>query len=133
MNKGLGKVIDSKVSEKLAAEFTAKLLYGAANIHYLHLMTPSYSKHVALNELYENLPGLVDTVIEQFQGINDVIDTYPMTGCKYNSNMVTYIKELYDYVESVRYNISNTSHIQSDIDLIQALFASTLYKIKSLS
>ena len=132
MKAGLGNMANGKSPEKLAAEFTAKLLYGAANIHYLHLMTPSYSRHMALNELYTMLPDMVDKVIEQFQGINPVIGSYPVVGCKSDTDMVVYIKSLYDYVESVRYNISDATHIQNDIDNIQAMFASTLYKVKNL-
>jgi len=131
--QGLGNVTNGKVSDKIAAEFTAKLLYGAANLHYLHLMSPSHAKHNALGELYDCLPGLVDTVIEQFQGIHGVIGEYPMAGCKYSSNPITFVQELYDYVENVREGICQTSHIQSDIDMIQAAFASTLYKLKSLA
>lgn len=47
------------------------LLNAAPAIHRLHLKVTgpgSYAQHMALNELYEALPDLVDTVAEGWQG-----------------------------------------------------------------
>ena len=41
-----------------------------------HLKTSKYAAHMALDEYYKEMPELVDTLIENYQGIYGKVDDY---------------------------------------------------------
>jgi hypothetical protein len=45
--------------------------------HLEHFKTDSYSAHKALEKLYNHLPDAVDSFVEQWQGLNGRITSYP--------------------------------------------------------
>ena len=58
-------------------EFILTLLHAATNAHLLHLQSQSYSEHMALGTFYEELPELVDSVVESIQGLTGEIMQFP--------------------------------------------------------
>ncbi len=48
--------------------------------HKAHLKTRSYAQHVALNEWYDGIVPLVDSLVEMYQGEFGVIEDYPDSG-----------------------------------------------------
>ena len=62
-------------------DIISELLDAATKIHFLHLSVTgpgSYAQHIALNELYDALPDLVDTIAESWQGVTGEIPKYKL-------------------------------------------------------
>ena len=116
-----------------AAEFFMTLLHAATSGHVLHLQTRSYSQHVALDGFYSELPGLVDSVIESYQGKYGVVTNYPSGYVVPTGEPLSFVSALSDYVASTRAAIAPDSEIQNDIDGIQSLINSTIYKLRFLA
>lgn len=103
----------------------------ATAAHILHLKTSSYSEHKALQELYEGIIPLLDSLIESFQGIYGKIENFP--NIRENSqNSLEIIGNYYKYIASNRLNLSDKSEIQNDIDTILSFLNSLAYKIREL-
>lgn len=117
--------------EKQAAKFAMMLLNAATVAHILHLQTKSYAQHMALGELYEALPGLVDDVVEAYQGKYGVIGSYPVT-FEMSKDPISFINDLSSFVATYR-DFCEDSEIQNMIDNIAGQIDSTMYKLKNLS
>jgi DNA-binding ferritin-like protein len=112
-----------------------KLLDAAAAFHKLHLKVNgqgAYAAHKALGDLYEQLPGLTDAVLEGYQGAAEVIldfeeENYAKT---LNSveDAVSYIRELSGKVSMLQQMMPYTE-VVNDLDNIKSLFNSTKYKL----
>lgn len=112
-------------------DFIGKLLMAAPVLHMLHLQTDSFAKHLALGELYTSLPGMVDAVAEEFQGVYGIIPSYN-TYIDYNANPVIFVEGIFKHVKKYRGDMGPCSSMQSQIDIIESAIKSTLYKIKNL-
>lgn len=95
-----------------------------------HLMTKKYHTHIALHEYYEGALDIIDSIIEQWQGINGVAD------CTFNNVLVadgkddiSYLHELKEYVENNKGVLGGNSEINSTIDNLLSLIDSTIYKV----
>ena len=116
-----------------AAEFFVTLLHAATSVHLLHLQTRSYSQHEALGDLYGSLPGLVDSVIESYQGKYGVINSYPSGYAVPTAEPLAFVSALSDYVTANREAVAPDSEIQNDIDEIQAAINKAIYKLRFLA
>lgn len=116
----------------VAAEFLATLLHAATSGHILHLQTRSYAEHKALGEFYSDLPGLVDSLAESYQGKYGLVLDYPSGYQVPTSTPLEFVSALSDYVAATRQQVASDSELQNDIDTIQALINSTLYKLAFL-
>jgi hypothetical protein len=123
---------DASGDSQVAAAFFRTLLDAVTTGHVLHLQTRSYSQHAALNTFYSELDNLVDGLIEAFQGKYGVVDNYPPSTENTTNEPIGFIKNLSDYVRSNRAAVADDSELQNDIDSIQTLIDSTLYKLKNL-
>ena len=119
-------------------EFVTKLLHCATQVHIYHLICKgpgSFAMHKALNELYDELPDLVDGLAESVQGKYGILN-YAMAGVSYDSTLskaLPYVKEVLNYVKMTRKDICQESNFQNQIDEIETLFYSTIYKLENLS
>lgn len=116
---------------KFASKFFGALLHSATVAHILHLQSKSYAQHVALGEFYAALPGLVDDVIEAYQGKYGIVTNYPTT-VEIAKDPITFITDLSSFVATYR-DICEDSEIQNMIDNIAGQIDSTMYKLKNLS
>jgi hypothetical protein len=110
------------------------LLHSQTQVHVFHLQTKSYSEHKALQNYYEGIDGLVDGVIESYQGKYDVVENYETMDIENYSSvdqLISYFKELDKTVEEKRKSVKE-SYLQNQIDTIQELIFSTLYKLRFL-
>ena len=110
------------------------LLHSQTQVHIFHLQTKSYSEHKALQNYYEGIDGLVDGVIESYQGKYDILTSYKSIKTeeyKSNDQVIKYFKALDAMVEKNRKSVKE-SYIQNQIDTIQELIYSTLYKLRFL-
>lgn len=63
--------LDSKMEKVNDVEFQSyvdALKASSVATHYWHLITKSYAEHIALGSYYEKLDGLVDKLVECYQG-----------------------------------------------------------------
>jgi len=110
------------------------LLHSQTQVHIFHLQTKSYSEHKALQGYYEGIDALVDGLIESYQGKYDVITQYNSVkneDYKSNEQVIKYFKVLDTMIEKNRKSVKE-SFIQNQIDTIQELLYSTLYKLRFL-
>jgi hypothetical protein len=110
------------------------LLHSQTQVHVFHLQTKSYSEHKALQNYYEGIDGLVDGVIESYQGKYNVVKNYETMDIENYSGvdqLISYFKELDKTIEEKRKSVKE-SYLQNQIDTIQELIFSTLYKLRFL-
>jgi hypothetical protein len=108
--------------DKQAAKFAQGVLEAAVKAHIMHWMTKSYAQHMALGDLYDGLPDLIDSVVEQYIG------KYGVPPFK-DEDPVAFAQELSSFIATYR-DFCEDSEIQNDIDAIASLVDSTMYKLK---
>jgi hypothetical protein len=116
-----------------AAEFFITLLHAATSGHVLHLQTRSYAQHKTLDEFYSELPGLVDSVIEAYQGKYGLILDYPSGYSVPTGQPIEFVSALGDFVAAGRLSVGDDSELQNLIDGIMELIDSTIYKLRFLA
>lgn len=99
-----------------------------------HLKTRKHHIHITLNEFYEKALGIVDDIIEQYQGICGVIED-PFVNCIVGDGKTEgeYLTELKAFVENNRCVLGCHSEIDSTIDELLALIDSTNYKLTAFT
>ena len=110
------------------------LLHSQTQVHIFHLQTKSYAEHKALQGYYEGIDALVDGLIESYQGKYDVITKYnSVKNVDYQSNeqVIKYFKALDTMIDKNRKEVKE-SFIQNQIDTVQELINSTVYKLRFL-
>lgn len=125
--------MSEKVSP-IAGEFFGRLLESVTIAHILHLQQGgpgSFARHMALGDFYEELDDLTDHLIEEYQGCYDLITDYQATYAA-PGDALSFVDELYEYIEENRQEISDDSHIQNRIDEICSLISRTKYKLRFL-
>ena len=116
-----------------AAEFFITLLHAATSGHVLHLQTRSYAQHKALDEFYSELPGLVDSVIEAYQGKYGLVLDYPNGYAVPTGQPIDFLSDLGDFVTMNRPSVGDDSELQNLIDGVMELIDSTIYKLRFLA
>lgn len=99
-----------------------------------HLKTRKHHVHVTLNEFYDKALDIVDDIIEQYQGVNGVIDDV-FTNCVVGDGKteIEYLNELKTFIENNKTIICINGGLQSVVDEFIGLIDSTLYKLTSFT
>lgn len=128
------KMDDLKIPKyEKEGEFITRLLATAVQVHIHHLLARPASNlpmHLALDEVYKALPDMVDSLAESMQGKTGLLK-YNLD-YKYNSNLAeatSNIRETLEYVKTTRKEICQDTYIQNQIDSIEELFYTALYKL----
>ena len=111
-----------------------KILHSRTQVHIFHLQTKSYAEHIALNGYYDGVLGLFDGLVESYQGKHGIITNYQCDGFDdYSSNeqVIKYLTDLESSIEELRKSVKE-SFIQNQIDTVEELINSTVYKLKFL-
>ena len=123
--------------EVSTAACVSELMNAAVSFHKLHLKITgigSYAGHKALNELYDELPELADTVAEGFQGaaekLLDYTDVAPRT-LNSVSEALSYLRELVSMVTTLQSKMPY-SEIVNDLDNVKSTINSAKYKLNFL-
>ena len=100
--------------------------------HMAHLKTKSYATHIALNEFYDGIIDLADTLIEAAQGQYGVLDV-PFVNASGNVNdpigmLQGHLKQLEATMSMV-----DDDYLMNIFQETQSLYRSTLYKLVNLS
>lgn len=122
------------IMDPIVGTFVSTLLHSATLTHLMHFKTTSYSQHVALNAYYDEIPELVDNLVESIQGAYEtIIEPYPsMFGNGNGDDPLAYMVSLRNYVRDYRGEMPQDSEIQNEIDSIANLINHTVYKLKFL-
>jgi hypothetical protein len=115
-------------------QLVSKLLHSRNQVHIFHLQTKSFAEHNALNDYYDGVLDLFDSLIESYQGKHGIISNYKCDGFedyKSGEQVINYLKGLDKDIDSLRKSIKE-SFLQNQIDTVQELIYSTLYKLRFL-
>jgi len=121
-------------------QLASLLLHSQIQTHVYHLRVKgqgSYAAHKALQEYYEAIGDLVDSIVEAYQGKNDLIEFLPARELDNNAdvnNIVSYLDKLSSAVEKLRKESNlQDSFLQNEIDNVVTLIYQTKYKLVNLS
>ena len=120
-----------------AVALFSKLFESREMAHIYHLQVNgemgSHAAHTALNEYYDGILDLIDTLIETYQGQYGIVDGYETidTAETKTKEKVDYFEGLAEFVKHARKSISaEDTHLQNIIDEVIAFIFRTLYKLK---
>ncbi len=128
---------EGKTEVKGIENMISTLLHSRSQTHIFHWQTKSqssFAEHMALGGYYDAIGGLLDGLVESYQGKHDIITGYESMDVEdYKSveQLITYFKGLDTNIEKNRKTVKE-SYIQNQIDTIQELIYSTLYKLRFL-
>jgi hypothetical protein len=129
---------EMKQIDALTADLVVEVMNARTSFHKLHLQVTgegSYAQHKALNEIYDALPDLIDTVAEGYQGACEVILNYPdkapvtLTSVE---GAVEYLRMLSSKVAEAQ-NVIPHSEVVNNLDLIKDEINAAKYKLLFLS
>jgi hypothetical protein len=115
-------------------EMMCNILHSRTQAHVFHLQTKSYAEHKALNAYYDQIVPLFDAIIETYQGKYGIIKTYQTIKIRQYKNSkktIAFFESLLDIIEDNRDSVDD-GFIQNQIDTVEELINSTLYKLKFL-
>jgi hypothetical protein len=116
-------------------EMVCQILHSQKQAHIFHLGTKSFAEHMALNGYYDEIDELVDGLIESFQGKYGLLTnykSYKVQSYKNKKQVLKYFTSLLNTIEEKRDSVDD-SYLQNQIDTIQELIYSTMYKLKFLN
>ena len=99
-----------------------------------HLQTSKYSKHMALDEFYKDMPDLVDDLIEAYVGHTGKKVEDFKNGLKAEDlNALEYLEELHEICQS-GYDLlpEDAPELKSALDAIKEKIDSVMYKVREL-
>jgi hypothetical protein len=124
---------EAEMDNKAIGTFVSTLLHSATITHLMHFKSKSYSEHVALAAYYDEIPELVDGLVESIQGAYEtIIEPYPSMFGTGDAGALPYMVSLRNYVRDYREQMPQDSEIQNEIDNIATLLNQTVYKLKFL-
>ena len=117
-------------------ELASLLLQSRTQTHSFHLGVKgigSHSAHIALGEYYDSISGLIDGLVEVYQGKEGLIQLSGIGVLDKNNdikNIIKYFETLCNMVAKLRTNPKlQYSWIQNDIDTVVSLLYKTKYKL----
>ena len=116
-------------------DFVGTLFLARDVTHSVHLNTRSFSKHMALNEFYDNIVELADKFAEAYQGRHGLIGPISLMSAKKTGNVIEFLEDSLADIEKMSYDVVDKSDtpLQNIIDEIVGQYLSTLYKLKFLA
>lgn len=120
-------------------ELASILMHSRTQAHIFHLGVSgpgAYAAHKALQDYYEDIVDLVDSLVESYQGKNGLIQFKPVVNLDNNCdtrNILDYFDKLCMIVKTLRQapNLAD-SFLQNQIDNVEDLIYSTKYKLTNL-
>lgn len=132
------KVEETTKSKIEAVKLFSKLFESREMAHVYHLQVKgdmgSHASHTALNDYYDGILDIIDTLVEIYQGQYDIVEGYEnidTTGTK-TKDPIDYFKELAQFVKDCRFEAlsKDDTHLQNIVDEVVALIYKTLYKLR---
>lgn len=108
----------------------ALLLLSRDTAHRQHWNTTSFATHKTLNEFYDSILELTDSLIEKYQGRNGRVEVPTLEEKDtYSKEPIEVLKKHLDWIESARYQAvpKEDTAMQNIIDEIVGQYLETLY------
>lgn len=113
-------------------QFIGLLFASRDYAHKSHLNTESYAQHKALGSFYNEIVDLADDLAEAWMGRNlTKIGEIPIITPPKGEPLVV-MKRLLEVLKDTRDFVNNDSTLSNIIDSIEALYLSTIYKLRFL-
>jgi hypothetical protein len=120
-------------------QLASLLLHSRTQAHSFHLGqrgVGSLSAHLALGAYYDSIGGIIDGLVEAYQGQYGLIKLQPVSGLDTNNdlkNVIAYFDKLIAAVAKLRQDKKlQMSWLQNDIDTVVTLLYSTKHKLVNL-
>jgi hypothetical protein len=129
---------EMKEVDGMTADLVVEIMNAATSFHKLHLQVTgdgSYAQHIALNEIYDALPGLADTIAEGYQGACEVLLNYPDKApvrLLSVDGAVEYMRTLSMQIADLQKVMPHTE-VVNNLDLIKDQINTAKYKLLFLS
>lgn len=115
-------------------DFFGKLFQTRDQMHLAHLAVKgigAYAAHKALNNFYDEVLDLTDSIIEEYQGKYGIQDITIPASTK--EDAIVALKALVKLTDGGEaYNMFKESSIKNKIDELTSLIYETLYKLENL-
>ena len=137
-NMSTGRTPEMQKVDKMTGAFVEELMNAATSFHKLHLKvtgTGSYAQHKALNQLYDALPDLADTIAEGYQGACEVLLPYEGAGLVILDTVedaVEYLRQIKGMVDELQAVMPHTE-IVNTLDTVKDALNTAKYKLIFLS
>lgn len=130
INKGMATMNDE--SDETLVELVMDLLHSSIVAQIMHWQTESYAAHKALGDFYETMPGMLDSLIEAYQGKNNIIlAKFPMGEETYEGMApLAYMEKLLKEMDEGRALFGTDPEVQNLVDNVAGLIDSTIYKLR---
>ena len=115
-------------------DMVCNILHSRNQAHVFHLQTQSFAEHKALNDYYDGVVALFDGIVESYQGKYGIIKnfkTFKIEQYRNGKKTISYFERLLDIIEENRDSVDD-SYLQNQIDTVQELINSTIYKLRFL-
>lgn len=113
-------------------QFMGLLFASRDYAHKAHLNTDSFAQHMALGDFYNGNIDLADSLAETWMGRNlQKIGDIPVINAP-KGEPEKVMKRLLEVVQDTRDFVSDDTVLSNIMDEIEALYSSTLYKLKFL-
>lgn len=115
----------------------SKLLTSRNQVQIFHwqvIKTGSYAAHKAYEDYYSGIVGIMDDLVESYQGKYGIINNYKCDGVTQFESVektISYFQDLVSLVEKLRKDVKD-SYLDNQIDNVVQLIQSTIYKLKFL-
>ena len=128
------EIKQQKESKSSFVVLVSRLLDSQRQTHIFHLQTKSFAEHKALQDYYDAIPDLVDNLVESAQGTLGIITgwkSFETVDYQSSEQVINYLKNISNEIKSI-YNSIKYTFIQNQLDEIDQLIHSTLYKLRFL-
>jgi ribosomal protein S10 len=117
----------------MIGEFIIKLFHARTTAHVIHLKTRNYAQHKALNDFYDEIVDLADSLAEAYQGDYGLIEEYPPRYIPFDDPLAL-MADLSEWIEKNRAKMwdDDDSYLDNIVDEIVALIRQTQYKLRFL-
>lgn len=125
---------ESTMTDMLVGQCITELMNSVISFHKLHLKITgegSYAIHTALGELYAELPALIDSIAEGYQGACEKLinctDILPKSLYS-KEEAVSYIREISSMITELQNKLSY-SEVINDLDNVKSKLNAAKYKL----
>lgn len=117
----------------MIGELVMRCFHARTAAHVLHLKGGTLAKHMALQEFYEGVIPLIDSLAEAYQGDYDLISNFPARYTHYEDG-VALMTDLSDWIEKNRHKCwdADDTYLENIVDEIVKLIRQTTYKLRHL-
>ena len=126
------QVVKGRTENEAIAEIAGTLLMSHAYSLMAHWKTGSFAKHKALNDFYDSVIDLADKLVESAQGQYGKLE---IPFVQLRGDVSDPIGVLTSQMDTIRNMCESCEegYIENIVQEIEALFRSTIYKLKELS